>query len=1111
MGGGALNEFPEEDDTKSYVDTANDPSLGGLKFTTTTSGGDDSGYASMPMMGRVIAPDDDNVSVRSILTNASRVHLPPQEKEHLTSAFAGDLYQDIGLCGDVEAHKRLSAHLPELLKVYALKLESAVGSSQERDSKEFVRQQRNLIAHQFRQAQLPAEPEEADLPSPSRDGMSVAEKMALWNTSEDSAPEPADQLPEEARLPPAYQQVRNFLLDGPAYQWLLENARSSALLTGRTGTVVEAVKHMIENELASIKSTQLSQSQVFQASFDIDWDLPGFLISQQYDMEWDMALERIITITGSSCNAQAMSCAGYMQQVWPSSGPELLWAIRQALISPNLCWKGSIHDGMYLHITLGSPNAKISARGGRAPVVELCEQLAWLGAALRTSPVAHEMCLSTPIVSALPSKEGLKVHISFELFLPRNGKSANVDGACWHGMFRSPVVVNGFPILARQRDEQGLEVSFDMMSILADVQFATHYQTTLVLKGFCTILVPTRFEDESITWHFIASDNGERIPYYRFKEQVSEFVGTDKVYSVLLEDANIRHFVGWTSRITRHLGTEDASYDSIDWAGAKQCSAGLAVEQKLTISISRVVGISGSVLRGSRDKPEYIKQPVYKAQINNARRMYVILYDTDAQRGWLVDGASALLHLVRTQVAREPYGGEDSLFNDLAFNDDLFKHPGVDDGPDAAAASLKNERNMRHVVLKEFSSYEDEKLDIRKAQGTSSSYGPVEEEASQTDNKGSTSGGLKAVYKRTCMRDLVSQAWSTLEQIHDRQIDVRKAQGSRQLQAPFQTKLEGYEFMDIVSAEHSLTRRAIPLELNGLAWASLARRLDAVILFGQHFGELYKPTEDIGERICQSWKAVPHGHEFLAVPVSLVMEIKQRNWKSGRVDAETAELAENVFFSPSEDIFEDCGPDCEHAFNRIQKLRPNAGGLFGMGKKCLWDGETLARTKGAILFGESSVLHLERLGRMGHKWTSEKTLYDSDIYSSPPTPLQTELSSTSMSASSGTQPTYVSVDSMRTTPLPSNQSGGKSSSVHQLDDADDCSCPESPAERSQEVVSAEQVHVKRSDRDALVGSPSQGDMSMEASAIHTPTDTPVQGQRKKRKWSLTSFMKRVLG
>ena len=106
--------------------------------------------------------------------------------------------------------------------------------------------------------------EDVDLSTPLEDGMSLAEKMALWNTAElsDFPPEPApiDQQLDGAQISPRYQEVRSFLLDGLAYQWLLENARSLALLTKRKGTILEAVTRMIDAMLSSIKTPKLLRS-----------------------------------------------------------------------------------------------------------------------------------------------------------------------------------------------------------------------------------------------------------------------------------------------------------------------------------------------------------------------------------------------------------------------------------------------------------------------------------------------------------------------------------------------------------------------------------------------------------------------------------------------------------------------------------------------------------------------------------------------------------------------------------------------------------------------------------------------------------------------------------
>jgi hypothetical protein len=83
------------------------------------------------------------------------------------------------------------------------------------------------------------------------------------------------------------------------------------------------------------------------------------------------------------------------------------------------------------------------ARGNQAALTELCEQLAWLGAALRTSPVSFGICLTTPKITASKDARSsspvpsIIVHLGF-IITPSldHGLSTDVDGTCWHAMFQ---------------------------------------------------------------------------------------------------------------------------------------------------------------------------------------------------------------------------------------------------------------------------------------------------------------------------------------------------------------------------------------------------------------------------------------------------------------------------------------------------------------------------------------------------------------------------------------------------------------------------------------------------------------------------------------------------
>jgi hypothetical protein len=351
-------------------------------------------------------------------------------------------------------------------------------------------------------------------------------------------------------------------------------------------------------------------------------------------------------------------------------------------------------------------------------------------------------------------------------------------------------------------------------------------------------------------------------------------------------------------------------------------------------------------------------------QIEAARNMSVVLYDLASQRGWLVDGASALLHVVRTQVIRKPYGGSGSLFNNPNFNSLTFNHPKVDGGPDAAAEILQDERNMKHVILREFDSYTDETISVPRLEGDST----IDDDTSNAGNNASevkstsSTEEIKAIYKTTCLRELVSQTWSTLEQIHDRQIDYTTTHSTKPLRSPFRDALEGYEFMDIVSTKHILMRRSIHLESNGLAWRDFTERIQAITLFGRDFGDIYKPTPNLETQICKDWRTVPQGHEYLAAPVSLLKDIKQHRWEEGDVDLDSPEMAQGLFWIPPREPFSICRSGCKHVLpDRVQKLRTSIPGKTSLPGNSSWGARMFAEANGAIIFGGSSILDVQKL------------------------------------------------------------------------------------------------------------------------------------------------------
>ena len=107
--------------------------------------------------------------------------------------------------------------------------------------------------------------------------------------------------------------------------------KSALALTETKGTLMEQVGDEIMRGLGEVKGGQGYDAQVCKGSFEIiTWDLPGF-INHEYSREENLQLGSIITITGSGGNAQALTCAEYIRQVWPTTGSETLKVLQEAI------------------------------------------------------------------------------------------------------------------------------------------------------------------------------------------------------------------------------------------------------------------------------------------------------------------------------------------------------------------------------------------------------------------------------------------------------------------------------------------------------------------------------------------------------------------------------------------------------------------------------------------------------------------------------------------------------------------------------------------------------------------------------------------------------------
>lgn len=197
------------------------------------------------------------------------------------------------------------------------------------------------------------------------------------------------------------------------------------------------------------------------------------------------------------------------------------------------------------------------AKGSAYSIAEVGEQLSWLGSALRSSCQPDQVVYCQPQICNLTtipdeSQGGKKqkatefsADISFAV--KHVGTFSKINGECWHDLFRSGVVVEGFPISRRPEvcTVKGLDITLPMMARLAQANYVNTFLGRVIIKGFSSMLIPTENYEEMIVWHLVHNRNGDRISYLD-----STVLPVQELSTSLLSQA--RHILGWCTN-ARHL------------------------------------------------------------------------------------------------------------------------------------------------------------------------------------------------------------------------------------------------------------------------------------------------------------------------------------------------------------------------------------------------------------------------------------------------------------------------------------------------------------------------------------------------------------------------------
>jgi hypothetical protein len=194
----------------------------------------------------------------------------------------------------------------------------------------------------------------------------------------------------------------------------------------------------------------------------------------------------------------------------------------------------------------------LEAFGTRHAVAEVSEQLVWLSSALRSSSDEPGAAFAVSLLKHINTTQGTSnsdaIHV-FSIYTSIESAPSfhDLPGYCWHSLFRSPVIVWNFPIPVRPQDQTGLEIPLPMMARLLDTNAVHEFNRSLFIKGFSSMLYPTRTSEAIINWHHDFNTSGGYLSYVDHTAEPVKGFGVDYIRSK-------RHIVGWSKEVKNCTG-----------------------------------------------------------------------------------------------------------------------------------------------------------------------------------------------------------------------------------------------------------------------------------------------------------------------------------------------------------------------------------------------------------------------------------------------------------------------------------------------------------------------------------------------------------------------------
>ncbi|KAF3012317.1 hypothetical protein E8E14_002109 [Neopestalotiopsis sp. 37M] len=825
----------------------------------------DSGYASRALPHSSLeAPSGKNLMIDDDVEDTYSKTASLDDNHQYISEITDDLLKMFGHGLSDESSADVAKLLPRLLEAAAMKIGQDISDPRNLKVMYFVHKHRKRIVEEF----------EERLRSQTKgtaNSIPLDEKMAIWR--ERTSPSPmhikmTDEPQEDYDNPlwDSSREVDEFVMkscsspssvvsdtdpSAPDAQieasgtivldeytkiwstshgrdWLRATLRQSLKLTvaDDTEAYCEFQKVILESLTQGRHISSRTTPEPYVAQFNITWSPWDFHSNEGYSETLQEVLARAITLTASR------KCQSLIEI--------LQYAINH---DANSVHTFSLLDGTNFAVQHCRNVFTILVKGTKFSIVEVGEQLGWISTALRSSSQDVGIAVFRPSIHRSGMVDRLQKDkqtalradkcVGFAINSQQTGNIppvSGVSGDCWMSLFRNPVLVQGFPVLKRDEPELGIEMPPGIMAKIMQASHITFFGEKFFIKGYSALAVAVHAE-----------------------AMLELPDGLDVISKV--DIMTCRHILGWCDDAANYTGTGKSSLDIKDSGRSiKRINTKPVVMDRIAFGFAppqTPISLNFSCAVGRKEKPTHIPWgTVYEKRLQTLGRRRVLLYDIGDNIGWIVDGTSALLHLVRVQLKHD--ADAYSKIGLFQFDSRQLKEPSEDVAYTGHMASMFVLANRQNRDLPIGGALVEHWEETTKKTSKNEDSTPVEEvEVAQ-----------KTKEVPICFEQVVVDMCTKFELIFEHEAQ-RIANDGLSLPNPKGKKLQGYDFLDIYQCDGALHIQESHHYHRG---ARLVEALGALTLFGHGFGKLIQAAKaDNACNGCFFEADVPRGqHLFVA-------------------------------------------------------------------------------------------------------------------------------------------------------------------------------------------------------------------------------------------------------